>query len=83
MIKLEVEIVLVLSNSREICMIVMDIDKNIHVHHAFSDVGMYLCEMCFQTQKEKKSLTLVLSDIAFVSPSDFCMQLTRFVSAAE
>ena len=37
----------------------------------------------FPDSERKKSLTLVLSDIAFVSPSDFCMQLTRFVSAAE
>ena len=39
----------------EMCMIVMHIDKNIHVHDAFSDTGMYLCEMCFQTQKKKRA----------------------------
>ena len=61
-------------NAMEMCMIVMHIDKNIHVHNAFSDISMYLCEMCFQNQKKKKkSLTLVLSDIAFVSTSDFCV----------
>ena len=56
------------SNAMEMCMIVMHIDKNIPVHNAFSDISMYLCEMCFQNQKEKKE-----HNIAFVSTSDFCV----------